>query len=101
MLESVGCILYILSKYTTPIHINIGLEIKFERSDYSIEEGSNLSTPICLQFRNNNQNAFNVTLTTVTIAAVEGMGLGTTFINSETIEVESRAEQGKVFGKVM
>ena len=94
MLESVGCIL------STPIHINIGLEINFEESDYAIGEGSSLSTPIRLQFRNN-QNAFNVTFSPVTIDAVEGMGLGADFINSDTIEVESRAELGEAFGKVM
>ena len=86
--------------HTTPIHIFIGLEINFEESDYAIEEGSNLSTPIRLQFRNN-QNAFTITFTPVTIDAVESMGLGADFINSETIEAEARAEPGKVISKVM
>ena len=81
--------------HTTPIHIFIGLEINFEESDYSITEGAGLTTPITLQFRNN-QNAFNITFSPVTIDAVEGKGLGANFINSETIEEESRAEIGKV-----
>ena len=89
MLESVGCI---LSYYTNPHNI-IGLEINFEESDYSIGEGSGLNTQIRLQFRNN-QNAFNVTFSPVTIKVVEDMGLGADFINSDTIEEESRAEPG-------
>ena len=80
------------------MYINTGLEINFEESDYSITEGAGLSVPITLQFRSN-QNAFTVTLSPVTIDAVEGMGLGTNFISSETIDDESRAEQGKVFSK--
>ena len=68
----------------------VGLEINFEDSDYSITEGSGLSTPITLQFRNN-QNAFKIIFTPVTIDAVEGMGLGENFINSENIEEEARA----------
>ena len=84
--------------HTTPIHINIELEINFEESDYAIEEGRGLNTLIRLQFRNN-QNAFNVTFTPVTIDAVEGMGLGANFINSDTIEEESRAEPGEVLVK--
>ena len=75
----------------------VGLDINFGDSDYSITEGSDLRTPIRLQFRNYNQNAFNVTFSPVTIAALEDVGLGTTFINSDTIEEESRAEEGKVF----
>ena len=71
------------------------MEINFEESDYSITEGAGLSTPITLQFRNN-QNAFNITFTPVTIDAVEGMGLGANFINSDTIEEVSRAESGEV-----
>ena len=81
--------------HTTPIHIFIGLEINFEESDYAITEGSGLSTPIRLQFRNN-QNPFTITFSPVTIDSVEDMGLGANFINSETIEEESRAELGKV-----
>ena len=88
MLESVGCV---LSYYTNLI----GLEINFEESDYSITEGSGLTTPITLQFRNN-QNAFTITFAPVTIDAVEGMSLGRNFINSETILEESRAEPGNV-----
>ena len=79
--------------HTTPIHILIGLEINFEESDYSIEEGYGLNTPIRLQFRNN-QNPFTITFTPVTIDAAEGKGLGVNFINSETIEEEYRAEPG-------
>ena len=79
--------------HTTPIHIFIGLEINFEESDYSIREGEGLTAPITLQFRNN-QNAFNVTFSPVTIDAVEGKGLGANFINSDTIVEESRAELG-------
>ena len=88
--------------YTIILHqcTIIGLEINFEESDYSIAEGSNLSTPIRLQFRNN-QNPFTITFTPVTIDDVEDMGLGANFINSDTIEEEYRAEPGKVFGKVM
>ena len=70
------------------------LEINFEESDYSITEGSGLSTPIRLQFRNN-QNAFTITFSPVTIDAVEGMGLVALFINSATIEEEARAEPGE------
>ena len=83
--------------YTIILHqcTIIGLEINFEESDYSIAEGSALTTPITLQFRNN-QNAFNVTFTPVTIDAVEGMGLGENLINSDTIEEASRAEPGEV-----
>ena len=84
--------------HTTPIHINIVLEINFEVSDYSITEGSGLTTPITLQFRNN-QNAFTITFSPVTIAAVEGMGLGANFINSDTIEEEARAEPGEILVK--
>ena len=72
----------------------LGLEINFEESDYSIQEGRGLSTPIRLQIRNKH-NAFSITFTPVTIAAVEGMGLGN-FINSETIEEESRATPGEL-----
>ena len=71
------------------------MEINFEESDYAVEEGRGLNVPIRLQFRNN-QNAFNVTFTPVTIDAVEDMGLGANFINSETIEEVSRAESGEV-----
>ena len=77
------------------LYNTVGLEINFEESDYAITEGSGLRTPIRLLFRNN-QNAFTVTFTPVTIDAVEGMGLGTDFINSETIEEEARATAGKV-----
>ena len=85
--------------YTIILHQFTGLEINFEESDYAITEGSVLSTPIRLQFRNN-QNPFTITFSPVTIDAVEGMGLGADFINSETIEEESRAEPGEVLVKV-
>ena len=49
--------------------------------------------PITLQFRSN-QNAFNITFTSITIDALEVMDLGRNFICSETIEEESRAEPG-------
>ena len=75
------------------------LEINFEESDYRITEGSDLSTLIRLQIRNKH-NAFSITFTPVTIAAVEGLGLGD-FINSETIEEESRATPGELFSKEM
>ena len=88
----------VLYYHTTPIHIRIVLEINFEESDYSITEGAGLFVPIRLEFRNN-QNAFNATLTPVTIDAVEGMGLGANFIYSESIEEESRAEPGEVLVK--
>ena len=69
------------------------LEIKFGESDYSIEEGSGiLSSPIYLQFRNN-QNPFKVMLSPVTVATAEEMGLGF-FINSFTIAASSRATKG-------
>ena len=76
------------------------MDINFEDSDYSITEGSGLRTPITVQFRNN-QNSFNITFSAVTIAAVEGMGLGRNFINSAAIEEESRATAGKLFGNEM
>ena len=86
--------------HTTPIHIIlfIGLEINFEESGYSITEGGGLTIPITLQFRNN-QNAFNITFSPVTIDYTEGKGLGANFINSDTIEEESRAELGEVLVK--
>ena len=95
MIVSVRDVYYL----TTPIHIFIGLEINFEESDYAIEEGRGLNTLICLQFRNN-QNAFNITFSPVTIAFVEDMGLGANFINSDTIEEEARAEPGEVLVKI-
>ena len=85
--------------HTTPIHIFIGLEINFEESDYSITEGAGLTTPITLQFRNN-QNPFNITFSPVTIDAVEETDLGANFINSETIEEEARAELGEILVKI-
>ena len=52
-----------------------GLEINFEESYYSIEEGGTLSTDIRFQFRNN-QNPFSVRLCPVDIDTVEARGLG-------------------------
>ena len=73
------------------------MQIKIEESDYSIAEGEeSLNKPIRLQFRNN-QNAFNITFSAITIAAAEGMGVGN-FINSDTIKEEARATAGGVFG---
>ena len=74
-----------------------GLEINFEESDYSIEEGGILSTDIRFQF-SNNQNPFTVTLTPVDIDTAEALGLGF-FINSydiyfEDINLLSRATSG-------
>ena len=64
-----------------------------ERQDYSIEESSGeLSSPITLQFRNN-QNPFTVMLSPVTVFTAEGMGLGF-FINYMTIDASSRAATG-------
>ena len=69
------------------------LQINFEESDYYIAEGSErLSSPITLQFREN-QNPFNLTLTPVTVDTAEAMGLGF-FINAETIVLDSRATAG-------
>ena len=69
------------------------LEINFGESEYSIEEGSRvLSSPITLQFRNN-QNPFTVRLSSVTVATAEEMGRGF-FINSITIDASSRAITG-------
>ena len=64
------------------------LEISFEESDYSFDEGSTTATlnaQITLLFRPN-QNPFNITLSPVT----ESMGLGF-FINSANIGQGSRA----------
>ena len=70
------------------------LEINFGGSDYCIVEGGSgiLSSPIILQFRNN-QNPFIVRLSPVTVSTAEGMGLGD-FINSMTIDASSRAITG-------
>ena len=69
-----------------------GLEIAFEESDYSIEEGGTLSTNIRFQF-SNNQNPFTVTLTPVDIDTAEALGLGF-FINSGDNDLLSRATSG-------
>ena len=69
------------------------LEINFGESDYSIVEGIGmLSSPIILQFRNN-QNPFTVMLSPVTVITAEGKGLDF-FINSMTIDASSRATTG-------
>ena len=71
----------------------IGLEINFEEADYSITEGSGLSTAIIrLQFRNN-QNPFNIRFSAVAIASAEGKGVGS-FIISDSIGEEARATAG-------
>ena len=69
------------------------LQINFGESDYSIAEGSErLSSHITLQF-SENQNPFNLILTTVTVDTAEAMGLGI-FINTETIALGFRASAG-------
>ena len=69
------------------------LEINFEESDYSVQEGSGmLSSQITLQFRNN-QNPFTVMLSPVTVATAEEMGLGNFIINYR-IESSFRATAG-------
>ena len=70
-----------------------GLQINFEESDYSFEEGGTLSTDIRFQFRNN-QNNFSVCLCPVNISVVEEMGLGE-FIDSVDIAIISRATAGE------
>ena len=66
------------------------LQINFEVSDYSIDEGSaTLSSPIILQFREN-QNNFTIMLTPVTVATAEADGVGD-FINADAIAADSRA----------
>ena len=72
---------------------NTGLDINFEESDYSIEEGATLINYIRIQFRNN-QEQFNITLTPVDIDTAENLGLGF-FINSDGISERERAEAGK------
>ena len=69
-----------------------GLEINFEESDYSIEEGGTLNTNIRFQFRNN-QNAFSLNLTPVDIDTAEALGLGF-FIYSGDIDTIYRATSG-------
>ena len=69
-----------------------GLDINFGEQDYSIREDLPLlSSPITLQFRNN-QNPFNVTLMTWTIDRLEMEGVG--FINPTTIGDGERATAG-------
>ena len=69
------------------------LEINFLEPDYSIVEGSTiLNTPITLQLRQN-QNPFNIMLSSVTVDTAESMGLGF-FIDSANIEQGSRATAG-------
>ena len=66
-----------------------GLEINFEESDYSIEEGRALSPDIRLH----NQNPFTVTLTPVDIDTAEALGLGF-FIDFYYNSAISRATSG-------
>ena len=64
--------------------------MNFYQSDYSIIEGSaTLSSPITLQFREN-QNPFTIMLSPVTVATAEAAGVGD-FINADTIDLGSRA----------
>ena len=70
-----------------------GLEINFEESDYSIEEGGTLSTDIRFQFRGN-QNPFTVRLCPVDIDTAEALDLGF-FIDSDSIDIISRATAGE------
>ena len=66
------------------------LQINFDQSDYTINEGSaTLSSPITLQFREN-QNNFTIMLTPVTVDTAVAAGVGD-FINAETIINGSRA----------
>ena len=66
------------------------LQISFDQSDYTIIEGSaTLSSPITLQFREN-QNPFTIMLSPVTVATAEAAGVGD-FINADTITPGSRA----------
>ena len=82
--------IYIINVYL----LVTGLEINFEESDYSIEEGGTLSTFIRLQFRQN-QNPFTVCLCPVSIDTAEDMNLGS-FIDSDTIYEISRATAGEL-----
>ena len=66
-----------------------GLEINFEETAYTIEEGGTLSADIRLQFRNN-QNPFTIILSTV---STEELGFGIN-IFSDFIQVISRATAG-------
>ena len=77
-------------------HNYAGLEINFEQSDYSIEEGGALSSNICLQFRNN-QNSFR--FCPVNISTAENMNLSV-FINSGAIDIISRATAGEWLNRV-
>ena len=78
---------------TSYIYYTAVLDINFGENDYSVVEGSRwMSSPITLQFREN-QNPFNLTLTTVTVDTAEAMGLGF-FINAGTIVLGSRATAG-------
>ena len=72
--------------------MNQGLEVNFERCDYSIEEGGTLRTNIRLQYRNN-QNPFTVTLSPLSVNTTEILGLGL-FINSDNTDIISRATAG-------
>ena len=66
------------------------LKISFDQLDYSIIEGSaTLSSPILLQFRQN-QSPFTIMLSPVTVATAEAAGVGD-LINADTIAAGSRA----------
>ena len=71
------------------------LQINFDQSDYTIEEGSaTLSSPITLQFREN-QSPFTIMLSPVTVATAEAAGVGD-FINAVNIDPGSIATTGDV-----
>ena len=75
------------------------LEISFRESDYSIQEGSDmLSSPITLQFRNN-QSPFTVRLSAVTIETAETQGLGDFIRSSDSFLETQRATEGKDYFK--
>ena len=66
------------------------LQINFDQSDYTIIEGSaTLSSPIMLQFREN-QNPFTIMLSPVTVATAEAAGVGN-FVSACSITAGSRA----------
>ena len=72
----------------------IGLEIRFQESDYIIEEDEILYTDIRLLYRYN-QNPFTIVLSSVTIYIAEQLGLGF-FITSDHIQDSYRAHYGEL-----
>ena len=67
-----------------------GLEINFEKTEYSIVEGSPLS--VLVQFRPT-QSPFTLTVKPVSIASAETSGLGD-FIYVDNIQEDSGATAG-------